>query len=210
MVIVDTHHVSYLEACKIAGVTPKYERPKNKKPNDSERDKIKEVRKAVRDAEIAKTIFDERRPIVGTIAQTFLHEHRKLETALLPMLASRRDVAFHPAVKFVAEGNCKLFSKIAPAIIGVITDPLTGRPTGQITRTSLDQRTGRKLAAARTLLSRTKLELLGAETAVGGIIRLGLDSDIAKTGVLCIAEGLEFSPGCANAPVGPNVGVWVL
>ena len=104
---------SYLEACKIAGVTPKYERPKNKKPNDSERDKIKEVRKAVRDAEIAKTIFDERRPIVGTIAQTFLHEHRKLETALLPMLASRRDVAFHPAVKFVAEGNCKLFSKIS-------------------------------------------------------------------------------------------------
>jgi hypothetical protein len=114
------------------------------------------------------------RPIAGTDGESYLREVRKINTgALADVLNSTASIGWHPAVYFNEEGHA-LHDKRIGAIIAVMTDAVTGKPTGGISRTYVHE--GRKV---------TKSKGLGP----AGIVRLTPDEDV--TNGLHLAEGLE-------------------
>jgi Toprim domain/Zinc-binding domain of primase-helicase len=114
------------------------------------------------------------RPIAGTDGESYLREVRKINTgALADVLNSTASIGWHPAVYFNEDGHA-LHDKRIGAIIAVMTDAVTGKPTGGISRTYVHE--GRKV---------TKSKGLGP----AGIVRLTPDEDV--TNGLHLAEGLE-------------------
>jgi len=122
----------------------------------------------------------EMRPIRGTPAEEYLRNDRErggrgIDTDAIADVLSRTDaIGWHPAVMFRQDGH-ELDGQRIGAIIAVMTDPKTAKPTGAISRTYIVN--GRKLTKAKTL------------GQPQGLIRLSWDDDV--THGLFIAEGLE-------------------
>ncbi|WP_433762605.1 DUF7146 domain-containing protein [Brucella anthropi] len=114
----------------------------------------------------AADIWERSIPISGTLAEVYLHS---------------RHIAY--------EGDALRFWPGGRAVVGLITDAITGDPIG-IHRTFLD-RDGK----------RTAKKMLGA--AYGGVVRLSGDDEVS-TG-LSICEGIETGLGAMRFGYGP---VW--
>jgi hypothetical protein len=101
---------------------------------------------------------------------------RKIDTDAIADVLKRTDaIGWHPGICFNDEGH-ELHGRRLGAIIGVMTDPVTARPTGAISRTYLgpdDMKVG-------------KAKTLGRPQ---GLVRLTPDEDVAEG--LHLAEGLE-------------------
>jgi putative DNA primase/helicase len=123
-------------------------------------------------------IIGELVPLRGSPGERYLAEVRNIDVdAIADVLARLDAIGWHPAVYF-NEPEHQLHQRKLGAIIGVMTDPVTAKPTGAISRTYL----------APDLTKIGKAKTLGAPA---GIIRLSLDEDVL--GGLHIAEGLETS-----------------
>ena len=113
-------------------------------------------------------------PIAGTPGESYLRDVRKINTgALADVLSSTAAIGWHPESFFREEGH-RLDSRRLGCIVAVMTDAVTGRPTGGLSRTYIHE--GQKIGKAKTL-------------GPGGIVRLTADEDVL--GGLHIGEGLE-------------------
>lgn len=149
------------------GPTEARGRPPESRPQD-------EAHKA-RALAIAAAYVAEMRPIRGTPGERYLREERRIDTDAIADVLERTDaIGWHPAVYFHNEEH-PLHGKRLGAIISVMTEAVTGQPTGAIARTYLSE--GRKVDKAKTLGSPT------------GIVRLSEDADVLEG--LFLAEGLE-------------------
>ena len=127
-------------------------------------------------------------------AMAYLELRRKIKTAAIRDVLERTDaIGWHPSVKFNApepEDPCHQFhGQRLGCIVGIMTDAMTTKPTGAISRTYLDH-DGCKVGKAKTLGS------------PAGIVRLSADDEVT-TG-LFIAEGIETAlTGMANFGLRP-------
>ncbi len=125
---------------------------------------------------MAATYVREMEPVRGTHGERYFRETRRIDTdAIADVLERSHAIGWHPAVYFSEPGHA-LHGQRLGCIVGVMTDPLTAKPTGAISRTYVDSDL-RKIAKAKTL------------GLPAGIIRLTPDEDV--TYGLCLAEGLE-------------------
>jgi putative DNA primase/helicase len=120
-------------------------------------------------------------PVRGTPGEQYLRDTRKIDTDAVVDVLERVDaIGWHPAVYFhqpdPSEPHHELHGRQLGAIIGMMTDPVTAKPTGAISRTYLGL-DGAKIGKAKTF---------GAPT---GIVRLSRDEDVEGGPHLC--EGLE-------------------
>ena len=114
------------------------------------------------------------RPVAGTDGEAYLRDVRKINTSVLvDVLNSTAAIGWDPESFFREDGH-RLDQRYLGAIVAVMTDPLTAKPTGGISRTYIDQ--GQKVAKAKGL-------------GPAGIVRLSPDEDVL--GGLHLAEGLE-------------------
>jgi hypothetical protein len=147
-------------------------------PRDDDRD--------ARALMFAKQIAFELRPVLGSPGETCLRDARKIGTSAIEDVLERTEaIGWHPAVYFNEPGHA-LHGRKLGAIISVMTDPVTGEPTGAIGRTYLAP-DGTKLGKAKTLGS------------PAGIIRLSEDADVL--------EGLHIAEGLETALAGMSIGL---
>jgi hypothetical protein len=129
-----------------------------------------------RDLASASRIVAALRPIAGTVGERYLAETRRIDVVAIRDVIERNDaIGWNPRVYFNAPEH-EFHGQLLGCIIGIMTDAITGRPTGTISRTYIDA-DRRKLGKAKTL-GRPR-----------GIIRLSRDEDVHEC--LHIAEGLE-------------------
>jgi hypothetical protein len=115
-------------------------------------------------------------PLTGTPGERYLAEVRKIDVDAIADVLERADaIGWHPSV-YLNEPGHPLHGQKLGCIVGVMTDPVTAKPTGALSRTYLDPE-GHKVGKAKTL------------GVPAGIIRLTPDEDVL--GGLHIAEGLE-------------------
>jgi hypothetical protein len=136
-------------------------------------------------------------PLIGTPGATYLRDVRKIDTtAIADVLATADAIGWHPAVYFnepadPAQGTPEhpLHGRKLGCIVGVMTDAVTAKPTGAISRTYLTP-DGTKIGKAKTL-ARPR-----------GIVRLSPDDEV--TNGLFICEGIETAlTGMANFDLRP-------
>lgn len=123
--------------------------------------------------ERARRIWSEAQPIEGTLAATYLR-HR----GLIPYRGEA--LRFHPSCPFRSERH--------PAMIGIMTDIVTGEPSG-IHRTALLPDGSGKAAPGKMMMGR----------AQNAVVRLHDDEEV--TWRLCIAEGIETALATADRPI---------
>jgi phage/plasmid primase-like uncharacterized protein len=121
-------------------------------------------------------------PVRGTPGEAYLRETRKINTDAIGDVLERTDaIGWHPAVYFNEPGDDEpppnpLHGKRLGCMVGVMSDPVTARPTGAISRTYITAGL-KKVCKAKTLGSPV------------GIVRLTRDEDVLEG--LVLAEGLE-------------------
>ena len=95
------------------------------------------------------------RPVPGTIGETYLRETRCMDTrAIADVLNSSDAMGWHPAVRFNEVGHA-LHSQHLGCIVAIMSDALTAKPTGGISRTYLTPmaaRSARRRGLARPAL----------------------------------------------------------
>jgi putative DNA primase/helicase len=110
----------------------------------------------------------------GTPGEAYLRDARRIDVGEISDVLDRTDaIGWHRECLFLEDGR-RLHGKRIGAIIGVQTDPATGKLAGGISRTYVHE--GRKVGKAKSL-------------GPAGIVRLSRDEDVL--GGLFIAEGLE-------------------
>jgi hypothetical protein len=115
-------------------------------------------------------------PLRGTAGEQFLHKKRGIDTDLIADVLERTDaIGWHPQVYYNEPGH-PLHGRRLGCVVGVMTDPNTGKPTGAISRTFLDDN-GHKVCKAKSWGSPL------------GVVRLSRDEDVLQG--LHIAEGFE-------------------
>jgi hypothetical protein len=113
-------------------------------------------------------------PILGTPGEVYLRDVRKIDTAALAdVLSSAAVIGWDPESFFREDGH-RLDQRRLGCIVAVMTDPVSAKPTGGISRTYIHE--GQKIAKAKGLGS-------------AGIVRLTPDEHVL--GGLHLAEGLE-------------------
>jgi hypothetical protein len=118
----------------------------------------------------------EMRSVRSSPGERYLRESRRIDTEAVTDVLERVDaIGWLPRAYFHEPGH-ELHSQRLGCIVGVMTDPVTARPTGAISRTYIDENL-HKVCKAKTLGS------------PAGIIRLTPDEDV--TCGLGLAEGLE-------------------
>jgi CHC2 zinc finger len=76
-------------------------------------------------------------PPRGTPGEQYLAEARKIDTDAITDVIERTDaIGWHPSVLFREQGHA-LDGRRLGAIVGIMTDPVTAKPTGAISRTYL-------------------------------------------------------------------------
>jgi hypothetical protein len=149
---------------------------------EKHRDDWKGEAEATPDAFVATRIAAIVRELVsvGTPpGELYLREARGIDTDSIADVLERIDaIGWHPSVLF-REQSHSLDCERLGCIVGVMTDPITAKPTGAISRTYLHE--GLKVGKAKTLGSPV------------GIVRLSADEDVVEG--LCLAEGLETCLG---------------
>jgi hypothetical protein len=134
-------------------------------------------------------IISQLMPILGSPGERYLREERGIDvSAIEDILDSTYAVGWHPAAFFKEEGHALNGQRLG-CIVGVMTDPATGRPTGAISRTYLAN--PGKVCKAKSW--GTPL----------GIVRLSRDEDVHEG--LFLAEGLETALTAAALGLRP---VW--
>jgi hypothetical protein len=114
-------------------------------------------------------------PVRGSPGELWLREVRAIDTDLIADILERIDaIGWHPSVLFREQGH-PLDGKKLGCVVAVMTDPVTAKPTGAISRTYIHE--GLKVGKAKTLGSPV------------GIVRLSADEDVLLG--LHLAEGLE-------------------
>ena len=115
-------------------------------------------------------------PVRGTPGEQYFAEARKIDTDAIADVLERTDaIGWHPSVLF-REQDHALDGRRLGCIVGIMTDPVTAKPTGAISRTYIPE--GRKVGKAKTL------------GAPAGIVRLSEDADVL--------EGLFLAEGARN------------
>lgn len=147
-------------------------RPAEAKPASD--DEARNLRSAAR-------IVAELVPVKGSAGETYLRKVRKIDTAAIADVLARVDaIGWHRAVYFhqldPEKPYHELHGRKLGALIGIMTDPVTAKLTGAISRTYLGA-DGAKVGKAKTL------------AAPAGIVRLSRDEDVL--GGLHLAEGIE-------------------
>jgi putative DNA primase/helicase len=123
----------------------------------------------------------------GSPGEAYLRDARKIDTAVIADVLERTDaIGWHSSVLFREEGHA-LHGKRIGAIIAVMTDAATGKPTGGVSRTYVHE--GRKVTKAKGL-------------GPAGVVRLSLDEDVL--GGLHLAEGLETTLTALSIGVRPT------
>jgi hypothetical protein len=123
-------------------------------------------------------------PVIGSPGEQYLAERRWINITAVRDALERKDViGWHPAVYLNEPGDLQHGIPVHPlhgqrlgCIVGIMTDPITGRPTGAISRTYLD----------------ADLQKIGKAKTLGkpqDIIRLSRDEDVHEG--LFLTEGLE-------------------
>jgi hypothetical protein len=131
-----------------------------------------------RDRRSARRIVNGLVAVRGTPGERYLAEVRKIHIESITDVLARTDaIGWHPAVYFNEEGQ-ELHGHKLGCIVGIMTDPITARPTGAISRTYIGP-DGLKITKAKTL-GRPQ-----------GILRLSAGEDVGDG--LHLAEGLETS-----------------
>jgi hypothetical protein len=141
-------------------------------------------RRLDRDLARARRIVSELVPVVGTPGERNLRDVRKIDVDVIKDVLSRTDaIGWHPAVYFnepeyprPGDPPHPLHGQKLGCIVAVMTDPVTARPTGAISRTYIGP-DGKKVGKAKTLASPM------------GIVRLTPDDEVLLG--LHICEGLE-------------------
>ena len=152
------------------GIERRSFQPAPRRPTQPSRDDDRIARVCACTRQIVSEIV----PIVGTPGETYLRDVRRIDTSAIADVLERTDaIGWHPQVYFNEEGHA-LHDKRIGAIIAVMTDPVTAKPTGGISRTYVHE--GVKVAKAKGL-------------GPAGIVRLTPDEDVLAG--LHIAEGLE-------------------
>ena len=147
---------------------------------------------ALRALKWAARIASEVRPLLGTPGERYLRETRRIDIAAVQDILARADaIGWHGAVYFNEPGHA-LHGQRLGCIVGIMTDPVSGRPTGAISRTYIGP-DGHKVCKAKTLGSPM------------GCIRLSSDEDVL--GGLHLAEGIETGLAAAQLGFRP---VWTL
>jgi hypothetical protein len=142
---------SFVEAAQVVDGAPRSER--QVQPHDH--------------AALVRRIVSRLVPILGTPAEAYLREVRRIDVSAITDILERTDaIGWHPAVFFSEPGH-PLHRQLLGCIVGVMTDPVTALPTGAISRTYLDPE-GRKVAPAKTLGS------------PAGIVRLSPDDEVTQ------------------------------
>jgi Toprim domain/CHC2 zinc finger len=114
-------------------------------------------------------------PVHSSPGGLWLREVRAIDTESIADILERTDaIGWHPSVLFREQGH-PLDRKLLGCIVSLMTDPVTAKPTGAISRTYIHE--GRKIGKAKTL---------GRPV---GIVRLSADEDVLVG--LHLAEGLE-------------------
>ena len=114
-------------------------------------------------------------PVRSSPGGLWLREVRAIDTESIADILERTDaIGWHPSLLFREQGH-PLDRKHLGCIVGLMTDPVTAKPTGAISRTYIHE--GRKTGKAKTL---------GRPV---GIVRLSADEDVLVG--LHLAEGLE-------------------
>jgi hypothetical protein len=139
-------------------------------------------------------IVNELTPVIGSPSEAYLREQRGIDVSAISAMLERTDaIGWHPQVWFGDQGHPLHGQKIG-ALIGVMTDPVTAKPTGAISRTYFDP-AGCRIGT----------KALGSPM---GVVRLSTDADVL--GGLHIAESIEnslkaaafgFTPIWSTAPV---------
>jgi putative DNA primase/helicase len=114
------------------------------------------------------------RPIAGTPGEAYLRDARKIDTREIVDVLSVVDAIGWDPESFFREDGHRLDRRNLGCIVAVMTDPLTAKPTGGISRTYIHE--GQKVAKAKGL-------------GPAGVVRLSADEDVL--GGLHIGEGLE-------------------
>jgi CHC2 zinc finger/Toprim domain len=184
--------VEHVEGCSFAqaverlvGATAASLRRRQGTSRPPQADDADAARRRERDLAIAAKIVAEKRPLIfEPRAKRYLHIGRKIDVgALWEDLKQTDAVGWHDRVYFHepewperGDPPHPLHGQELGCIIGVMSDPVTTRPTGAISRTYIGP-DGTKVGKAKTLGSPR------------GIIRLSGDDEVL--GGLFIAEGLE-------------------
>ena len=166
---------SFVEAVKfITGETAANTGEDVEKHRDDWKAKAEATRNAFVTARIAG-IVRELAPVRGSPGELHLREARAIDTDSIADILERIDaIGWHRSVLFREQGH-PLDGKALGCIVGVMTDPITAKPTGAITRRCIHE--GRKIGKAKTLGSPV------------GIVRLSADEDVVLG--VHLAEGLE-------------------
>jgi hypothetical protein len=125
-------------------------------------------------------IVSELEPVFGSRGESYFRETRRIDVDAVADVLERTDaIGWRSWLRFDQPDPAKPFHerhrKYFGCIVGVMTDPITGQPTGGISRTYIT----------------ADLKKLGKAKSWGpaGIVRL--DEDASVTGGLGLAEGLE-------------------
>lgn len=125
-------------------------------------------------------------PVIGTPGEAYLRDVRKINTgALADVLSSTASIGWDRESFFREDGH-RLDRRNLGCIVAVMTDALTGSPTGGISRTFLHE--GQKIGKAKGL-------------GPAGVMRLTPDEDVL--GGLHIAEGLETALAAMSKDMRP-------
>jgi hypothetical protein len=145
---------------------------------ETERKQAEAKEQARNEASVAR-ILAHLQPVWDTPGAAYLRDLRKIDVnhwAIRRALEDIETLGWSERVYFREEGH-ELHGQHLGAIIGILTDPVTGERTGGITRTYIHQ--GVKIGKAKSLGGVGRL----------GIIRLSPDEEIL--GGLHICEGIE-------------------
>jgi hypothetical protein len=158
------------------------ERPGREAHPSSARAKPETLRlEGERNLDSVRRIVSALRPIVGTPAEHYLADIRRIDTMAIRDELERTDaIGWNPGVYFhqpdVAEPGHELHGHRLGCIVGIMTDAIAGRSTGAISRTYI----------SNSSCKVTKAKTLGKPR---GVVRLSRDEDVHRG--LFLAEGLE-------------------
>jgi hypothetical protein len=118
------------------------DKPANLPTSDDER--------RARDLKSAKSIASGVCPLLGTPGEAYLRKTRCIDTATIQDILARADaIGWHGAV-YLNEPAHALHGQRLGCIVGIMTDPVSGRPTGAISRTYIGPDLS-KVCKAKTL-----------------------------------------------------------
>jgi hypothetical protein len=147
----------------------------------------------------ARRIVRELVPLADTFGETYFAEERGIDTVAIADVLERCDaIGWHSAVYFSEpdpEHPLHAFDgQRLWCIVGVMTDAVTARPTGAISRTYLDSSTGKKVGKAKTL------------GVPAGVIRLSGNPVVWKADEH-VGEGLHLAEGLETALAAMAIGL---